>query len=94
MPPHLLGVPPYYNASAIIGGSAANRVTPHFLEVPPAELAEWCMVRGGTAKLNILGGGERHSPIITLLPPPPILSPAFRFIVALKNGNDGKTKNH
>ena len=27
-------------------GSAANRVTPHLLEVPPAELAEWCMVRG------------------------------------------------
>lgn len=46
MPPQLLEVPPYYNASALIGGSAANRVTPHLLEVPPAELAEWCMVRG------------------------------------------------
>ena len=90
MPPQLLGVPPYYNASAIIGGSAANRVTPHLLGVPPRTLfaAEWCMVRA-TAKQNILGGGERHSPIITLLPPPPILSPArdtapFRAILLCK----------
>ncbi len=46
MPPQLLGVPPYLCTSALVGGSAANRVTPHLLEVPPAELAEWCMVRG------------------------------------------------
>ena len=46
------------------------------------------------AKKNILGGGERLSPTITPLPSPPILSPAFRFIVALENGNDVKTKNH
>ena len=26
MPPQLLGVPPYYNASVIVGGSAANSV--------------------------------------------------------------------
>ncbi len=47
MPPHLFGVPPYYNASALIGGSATNRVTPHLLGVPPRTefAAEWCMVR-------------------------------------------------
>ena len=100
MPPQLLGVPPYYNASAIIGGSAANRVTPHLLGVPPRTLfaAEWCMVRA-TAKQNILGGGERHSPIITLLPPPPILSPArdtapFRAICSAKLRGTPKITPH